>query len=377
MTGIVVVTWNSAEVIRACLDACLRLPDVQVAVVDNASSDETVAEVRKRPEVRLVANATNRGFAGGVNQGIEMLDCPAVLILNPDAVPVAGFELLATAALRAGVGAAGGTLLDTAGVPQHGFNVRQFPTPWTLAFEVLGLNKLLPFNPVNRRYRMIDGAAAVRESPHRPRAVPAAHSVTEPRPSGSGSTTPARLSGERVPTRSRALADPLLHSRGSEAIDVDQPAGAFLMVNRAAWAAVGGFDEGFHPVWFEDVDFCLRLKKTGYRIVYVPNAGARHIGGHSAARVRWDQRQVFWYGNLLRYAGLHFPPVGRRLVSVAVMLGVLVRASAALVFRGRLTAVSVYSEILRLACRCWSKGQCLSDLQAARLSRKERKAPLY
>ena len=141
MTGIVVVTWNSADVIGACLDACLRFPNVRVAVVDNSSSDGTAEEVRKRPQVLLAANSENRGFAGGVNQGISMLDEPAVLILNPDAVPVKGFDRLASAVAESGVGAAAGVLLDSEGQPQHGFNVRRFPTPWTLAFEVLGLNR--------------------------------------------------------------------------------------------------------------------------------------------------------------------------------------------------------------------------------------------
>jgi len=319
MTGIVIVTWNSEDVIGACLDACLRLPGVQVAVVDNASRDDTVAEVRMRPEVRLAANTVNRGFAGGVNQGIAMLDASAVLVLNPDAVPVDGIEWLAAAALTPGAGAASGMLLDSDGSPQHGFNVRSFPTAWTLAFEVLGLNRLMPWNPVNRRYRR--------------------------------------------------------ECRADDVQEVDQPAGAFLMVNRAAWETVGGFDESFHPVWFEDVDFCLRLKNAGYRVLYVPQAAARHIGGHSAARVRWEDRQVFWYGNLMRYAAAHFRPRGRRLVAGAVVLGMLPRSVIALLFRGKLNAVSVYSEVFRLACRCWSKGHSLTELQAAQLSRKGEKGP--
>ena len=319
MTGIVVVTWNSAEVIGTCLDACLRLPGVEVAVVDNASTDDTVAEVRKRPAVRLAANVVNRGFAAGVNQGISMLDCPSVLILNPDAVPVSGVEGMSEAVLEKGVGAAGGMLLGPDGAPQQGFHVRSFPTPWTLAFEVLGLNRLFPWNPVNRAYRVQTGADGVQA--------------------------------------------------------VDQPAGAFLMVNREAWERIGGFDEGFSPVWFEDVDYCLRLTNAGYRIIYVPSAKARHIGGHSASRVGWEERQVFWYGNLLRYAAIHFRPRGRRLVAGAVLLGFLLRSAAALPFQGRRRVMSVYSRVFRLACRCWSKGQCLNHLQAGHLSRKGEKGP--
>jgi N-acetylglucosaminyl-diphospho-decaprenol L-rhamnosyltransferase len=293
--GVVVVTWNSADVIGECLDACGSFEELDVVVVDNASSDNTCEVVRRRPGVRLIANADNRGFAAAANHGIEELDSAAVLLLNPDAVPLSGLRELAEAACAEGVGAAGGTLLDTEGKRQDGFNVRGFPTPATLAFESLGLNRLLPWNPVNRKYR------------------------------------------RRVTT----------------ATDVDQPAGAFLMIRREAWRAVGGFDQSFWPAWFEDVDFCLRMRDAGFRIVYVPEARARHVGGHSASRLSWPKRQLFWYGSLLRYSGKHFTAGGRRVVSGAVMLACVPRAIAAMVTQGGLAAADVYSRVFRLALEYW------------------------
>jgi GT2 family glycosyltransferase len=295
--GIVIVTFNSADVIGECLEGCLRLPGVEVVVVDNASRDNTVNIVNAHPGVRLIANEENRGFAAGVNQGISALRNEAVLLLNPDAVPVTSIGPLAEAVSQDGAGAAGGRLVGEDGRTQTGFNVRAFPTPAVLAFEALGLNRLWPGNPVNRRYRI---------------------NVPEDRVS-----------------------------------DVDQPAGAFLMVNRGAWKAIGGFDEGFTPAWFEDVDFCKRLRDSGYRIFYLPGVAARHRGGHSASKLSWASRQLFWYGSLLRYTAKHFAPVPRTFVFLAVAVASAGRMVAGTVARASLEPVSVYSRVIWLALsRC-------------------------
>ena len=64
------------------------------------------------------------------------------------------------------------------------------------------------------------------------------------------------------------------------------------MIRRDAWEAVGGFDEGFRPVWFEDVDFLKRLRRAGYRVRYVPSAVARHRGGHSVGKLAERSREL-------------------------------------------------------------------------------------
>ena len=305
MTGIVVVTWNSAEVIGACIDGCLPIPDTRIVVVDNASADGTSDVVRRRPGVHLIANASNRGFAGGCNQGIAAChECESVLLLNPDAVPVRGIDVLASEVQQPGVGAAGGALIDGRDLPQAGFNVRSLPQPLTLAFEVLGLNRLFPDNKWNRRYR----SATV----HAP-------------------------------------------------AEVEQPAGAFLMVNRRVWQQLGGMDERFHPAWFEDVDYCARLLAAGYRIRFIPDAQARHIGGHSAGKLPWEDRQVFWYDNLLRYAAKHFTVEGRRTVAVATMVASVLRGTAGLL-QGKPGAPRVYSKVFVRALRHWRDECDISDL---------------
>ena len=272
-TAIVIVTFNSGREIGDCLDAALST-GADIVVVDNASEDGTLHEVRKRP-VRLIANAENSGFAAAVNRGFRASNAKFVLLLNPDAVLQTPLDALRAQCLRSKTGAAGGRLLGPDGLAQAGFMVRRLPSAAALVLECLGINRLWPRNPVNWRFRCYD-------------------------------------------------LDPV----GTQPVPVEQPAGAFLMVRRDAWEELGGFDEQFYPLWFEDVDFCFRLKAAGWQVFYVPAAIAKHEGAHSLRSIQLGKRQLYWYGSLLRYAAKHYPPFKRRLVCCSVMVGSAVRLCA-------------------------------------------------
>lgn len=296
--GVIVVTHNSAEVIGACLDA---LAGLSVVVVDNASRDGTTDRVRERPWVRLMVNTENRGFAAAVNQGIARLDTDCILILNPDVAVQCGLRELGEACQKSGVAA--GKLVDVSGQAQKGFTIRRFPTPGTLILEILGLNRLWPGNPVNRRYRYLD----------------------------------------------RDLDMPG---------QVEQPAGAFLAVRRDVWQKAGGLDERFYPVWFEDVDFCRRVWDLGFRPQYVPEAAGCHLGGHSVGHIPERLSRLYWYGNLLGYASKHFCWFSYGAVSVAVVLGSVPRMLAGVVVQGSLEPAAAYCRVIRLAVsRLFSAGR--------------------
>jgi len=298
-TGVVIVTYNSGDVIERCLDSCGHL---QAVVVDNASKDKTVELVRRRSGVKLIANSSNRGFAGAANQGVEALDTEMILLLNPDVELQNSVDPLEDACGQQSVGLATGKLVDSLGKVQAGFTVRRFPTPLTLIFEVLGINRLLPWNWENRRYRCLDLDL-------------------------------------------------------SQAAEVEQPAGAFLMFRREVWQQLGGFDTQFHPLWFEDVDFLKRAHLLGLKIEYLPEVTARHQGGHSIAGMEWGCREVCWYVSLLRYASKHFRPYAYRGVSAAVVLGSMVRAVIGVVQRRSLRPISVYAKVARIAGLCMISGR--------------------
>ena len=290
--AIVVVTYNSGCEIGRCLDAIRSLPDVQIAVVDNASQDGTREEVLARG-VPLIANCNNLGFGAAVNQGVRATTAPLVLLLNPDAFLARGLEVLIAEFDDPKTGAAGGLLIGSDGLPQTGFMARRLPTPAALIFEVLGINSLWPHNPVNWHYRCL----------------------------GLDPVTPGL---------------------------VEQPAGAFLMFSRGIWERVGGFDERFWPIWFEDVDFCIRLKKAGATVRYNPGAVAIHEGAHSARALSLAIRERYWYGSLLEYAAGHYPPLSFRMVCAATVVGSTLRAIRGYPRNG-FKAVAVYGVICRLA----------------------------
>src|SRR5581483_971641 len=134
-----------------------------------ASADDTVARVRRYPHVYLIENTENRGFAAAANQGIARCPAEYILLLNPDVELIGCIAPLRAACDANEAVITTGRLVDDAGVTQTGFTVRRLPTPATLAFEVLGLNRLIPSNPLNRKYRCanitLDKPANVEQPP--------------------------------------------------------------------------------------------------------------------------------------------------------------------------------------------------------------------
>lgn len=286
MIAAVIVAYQSEAYIDACLaslDGC-----AEIVVVDNSPE----ALVIHHPRARLIRPGRNLGFAGGVNAGAAATTSPLILVLNPDCALEPG----ALAALEHELeqhpeaAAVGGVLLDS----PPGFQVRRFPTAAVLCLEVLGLNRLFPWNQTNRWYRMLD--------------------------------TPL-----------------------DQAQEVDQPAGALLLIRRDAFESIGGFDVAFHPVWFEDVDFCLRLRQTGAAIRFTPAARARHAGGHSVNRMEAASKTLAWYGSLLKYSVKHLGSAGSKAVSVSLMLAALPRGLLGSLRSGNLSPLRAHAIVCQRA----------------------------
>ena len=290
--AIVIVTHQSADVIGACLNSITRVPDSEIIVIDNASTDSTCGKVAAAG-VPLIANNGNEGFAAAVNQGVRATSAPLILLLNPDTRLETGIESLIACFDDPKTGGAGGLLVGADGKPQTGFMARNLPTPTALVFEVLGINRLWPQNRSNWQYRCLGN-------------------------------------------------NPMASAC------VEQPAGAFFMFRRSGWEQLGGFDENFWPVWFEDVDFCARLCSAGFTLRYQPEARAIHEGGHSVGRIPLGFRERFWYGSLLKYAAKHYRPVACGGVCLAVAAGAAGRAILGFP-RGGLRVFEVYSSVIRLS----------------------------
>lgn len=227
-----IVSWRTPGLLRKCLDSVVGQPQVsEVVVVDNASGDGTVEMVRGEfPEVRLIANDRNLGFAAGNNQAIRATSAPFVLLLNPDTEVQAGAlrAMLEVFREQPRAAAVAAQLLLPDGSIQ--WSCRSFPDPAAIIYEVLGLSLLFPRSRTFGRYRM-------------------------------------------------AYWD---HTSRRE---VDQPMASALALRRAALEEVGFFDEGF-PLYFNDVDLCYRLKAGGWKIVFEPQAKVIHHLGASTRQIR-------------------------------------------------------------------------------------------
>ncbi len=294
--SVIVITYNSAPYLAACLDSLKETgaEGAEVIVVDNASADDSVA-VARRCGATVLTNTQNRGFAAAANQAARASSGEYLLFLNPDASLLVGFaELVETLAGDPQAGAAAGLLVDAEGRPQVGFTVRALPSFAALAFEVLLINRFWPGNPVNRRYRCLDA--------------------------------------------------PLDHPA-----QVEQPAGACLLLRRSALEQVGYWDERFYPLWFEDVDLCLRLGRAGFRILFCPASRWRHRGGHSLAGISFAQKQLFWYRNLLCYVQKHMGFGAAPAMRVLVCAGATVRMVASFLAPGGQRSWSAYWAVVKLA----------------------------
>ena len=277
--SVLIVTHGSGQYIARCVQS-LGAYAAEVILVDNASQDQTVDLARQAGSIAVFTNEQNVGFAAAANQAAKLATGEFLLLLNPDTVVKSNAVDTLTATLRQdGVGAAGGALVDEGGRPQRGFQFRRFPTLGAMLAEVLLLNRAWPGNPWNRRYRCLD--------------------LDDSRPQF-----------------------------------VDQPAGACLAVRREAWESIGGFDESFYPVWFEDVDFCRRLADRGWKIAYCPDARFTHAGGHSVSKLAFRDKQAFWYANMLRYFSKHHGRLKTAVLRAGILAGLALRSLASLIGAG-------------------------------------------
>lgn len=269
--AVIIVSWNVCKPLQDCLESIFRLPQNEkphkVIVIDNASTDGTEAMVRKQfPEVTLVANNTNVGFAVANNQGMRMTGAPAVLLLNPDTLVHPGSlpRILQAFSDHPKAGIVGPKLLNSDGSVQP--SIRRLPSATALIAIALKMRHVWKNFPPLQRYLATD-------------------------------------------------VDP----RAEQA--VGQVMGAAFLIRRELMKAIGLLDEQFY-IWFEEVDYCKRAADAGWETWYVPAATITHLGGESFKQQPNLQRQRRWQKSVNQYAAKHFTYWQRLLVWFAGWVGV-------------------------------------------------------
>lgn len=278
--SVLIVNYDAYGELRECLSSLLDQEGVrEIIVSDHASvAARREALARQHPHVHWIATSGNPGFAAGVNRAARAASGAYLYVLNPDAVVARGTprQLVNCFLTHANVGAAGSAVWDSDGTLQH--SARRFPNFTTaLAGRSTFLTRWLPGNPLTRR---------------------------------------------------NLVARPEMN----EPVDVDWVSGASMMVRRTAFDAVGGFDERYFLYW-EDADFCKRLRHSGWRTMYDPSGSVVHAGGRSS---RSSARSIIaFHESAYRYYRQHggtLSKVARPAVYGALKLRMLVKLWAA---RGR------------------------------------------
>lgn len=257
--SIAIVSYNTKEVLLDCIrsiHAHTTTIAFEVLVVDNDSQDGTVAVLQEvYPDMRVIANQDNRGFAKAVNQALAVSRGRHVLLLNSDTI--IKDQALATMV----------AYLDDH--PDVGaVSCKQWTGDGHLS------QTCFPFPSL--RDHLIYSAPFQRIAPHMQMAAAATQAVDC--------------------TKSQ---------------DVDWANGACLMVRRSL-LQLGGLDEAFF-MYFEDVDLCRRLRQQGYRVRHLAEAEIVHFIGRSSGRDR-ERLQLVWELSRIRYIEKHFSPVKRWLM---------------------------------------------------------------
>ena len=268
LVSAILVSFNTRDLTLRALDALRRAAhglDVEIWVVDNASSDDSVAQIRARfPAVKILESGENLGFGAANNRAMEAARGEYFLLLNTDAFleGQALGELLRAAARHPRAAVVAPRILNEDGSRQK--SVWPFPNPLQAWSENLG------FGWAMRRVR------------------------------------------------------PKLGQSGSpdEEGEISWAIGACLLVRRAAYQQVGGFDARFW-MYAEETDWQKTMREAGWQIVFAPAARVTHLGGASGA----DSAKVShaFYASMDGYMLKHHGRGGMRAARAALTLGQLAR----------------------------------------------------
>jgi GT2 family glycosyltransferase len=225
--SIIIVNWNIRDILRDCLRSVYeqtRVIAFEVIVIDNASSDDSVAMVREEfPQVILIENSENRGFAAANNQGIRIAQGRYILLLNPDTIVLdkAIEKTVVFADSHPDVGVVGCQVLENDTKIQR--TCFAFPSVGNLILQKTGLRRLFPRS---------------------------------------------RLFGRE---------DMGWWNRDTQR-DVDVVSGMFMLVRHEAIEQVGLMDEDYF-VYAEETDWCFRFRQAGWRCVFAPVGKIIHLDG--------------------------------------------------------------------------------------------------
>ncbi len=227
--SVVIVNYNAGHILAECIHSTLPQAS-EVLVVDNASSDFSLELCTQRfpeePKLRIIRNTSNLGFAAACNIGAAQATAPYLLFLNPDCILGKDSlpRMVQVLETNPSAGMVGGLLINQDGTEQAGGR-RAIPTPWRSFVRAFGLYRFERYRP-------------------------------------------------------RLFFDFHLHKQAlpGNVLEVEAISGALMLVRQKAIEDVGPWDEGYF-LHCEDLDWCMRFGKKGWRILFIPDAPVVHYKG--------------------------------------------------------------------------------------------------
>ena len=237
------MNWNTRDILMDCLNSIYKTVkdiDFEIYVVDNNSTDGSQEAVKKEfPDVMLIENEINTGFAYANNQALRIMQGRFAVLLNSDAVlkEQAIKKLLTFMIATSSAGIAGVQLLNEDSSLQN--SIDNFPSTETEIFNKSILRLFFP---------------------------------------------------DKYPSKNRIYEKP---------IEVDSVIGACMMIRKEAIDEVGVFDEDYF-IFLEETDWCFRMYKKGWKVFHVPDAEVFHLSGHSKKKTPW-RSQIEYYISLYKF----------------------------------------------------------------------------
>ncbi len=286
VVSIIIVNWNTRELLMRCIEAVGQDAaglDLEIIVVDNASSDGSAKTIREHySEVKLITNTRNLGFAVASNQGIKESKGEYILLLNPDAIvqPGAVRGLVCFLSDQRSVGIVGPLLYGTDGQVQIS-SFGMTPSPIEAAMRAFRIWRLAPKSKLARRFLTL--------------------------PEGTCNWT-----------------------------ETEHLLGACMLIRRDVVEQIGGLDEGFF-LFLEETDFCCRAKDSGWKLAYYTGVAVTHIGEQSMQNIlhRSGGLYIRSYNRFCRKRGMN--GMRRAIVNVFLIAAVATDALVGLVKYRNLT----------------------------------------
>ena len=272
--SIIIVSYNVSAYIRQCIQSILdssNFGKYEIIVVDNDSYDDSCSMIKKEfSNIKLIQNSINMGFSKAVNQGISISKGEYICLLNPDTLISSDtFKILLQYINdNKNIGAIGPKILNPNGSLQLACK-RSFPSLSSIIFKIFGLSKLFFKNKYFGKYNLT------------------------------------------------YLNENNIHS-------IDCVSGSCMLFPRDVINKIGLLDETFF-MYGEDIDFCYRLKKYGYQVIYNPHTSIIHYKGESGKNAPFDLINIFYEALFKFYKKYEDEYPSSKFIKIAILASIKLR----------------------------------------------------